>query len=55
MVTVHLAYIDAGTGSLLLQAIVGGAAAVAVTGKVFWGRMMRFLRIRKPEEEGTSR
>ena len=48
-----LAYIDPGTGSLLLQALAGGAAAVAVVGKLYWRRLTRLLRIRKPEDEGT--
>jgi hypothetical protein len=45
-----LAYIDAGTGSMLIQAIVGGAAATAVVAKVYWRRLLTFLRIRKPED-----
>jgi hypothetical protein len=49
-----LGYIDPGTGSLLLQAIAGGVAAAAVTAKLFWRRLLRFFRIRKPEEEGTA-
>jgi hypothetical protein len=49
-----LAYIDPGTGSLLLQAIAGGVAAVAVGAKFYWGRLMRVLRIRKPNDEASS-
>jgi hypothetical protein len=45
----QLAYIDAGTGSMLIQAIVGGAAATAVVAKIYWRRLLTFLRIRKPE------
>jgi hypothetical protein len=48
-----LAYIDASTGSLLLQALAGGLAAAAVIAKVYWGRLLRFLHIRKPEDEGS--
>jgi hypothetical protein len=47
----YLPYIDPGTGSLLLQALAGGAAAVAVFGKIYWRRMKTVLRIRKPEED----
>ncbi|MEP6976729.1 MAG: hypothetical protein ABI948_01605 [Thermoleophilia bacterium] len=50
----YLAYIDAGTGSLLLQALAGGAAAVAVFAKVYWRRLKRLLRIGQPEEEGPQ-
>lgn len=49
-----LAYIDPGTGSMMLQAIAGGVAAAAVAGKFYWHRLMRFLRIRKPEDEPSS-
>lgn len=44
-------YIDPGTGSLLLQGIAGGVAAAAVVVRVYWGRLLRLLRIRKPAEE----
>jgi hypothetical protein len=46
-----LAYLDPGSGSMILQILVGGLAAVAVTAKLYWGRLLRFLRIRKPEAE----
>ena len=45
-----IAYLDPGSGSMLLQALAGGAAAVAVTGKLYWRRVARFMRIRKTEE-----
>ena len=34
-----LAYLDPGTGSMLLQVVLGGFAAVAVGGRVMWQRM----------------
>ena len=43
-------YIDAQSGSMLLQVILGGAAAAAVALKVWWGRVLRFLRIRKDDD-----
>ena len=46
-----LAYLDPGSGSMILQISAGGAAAVAVTAKLYWNRILQFLRIRKPEEE----
>jgi hypothetical protein len=51
-----LSYIDAASGSMLLQIILGGAAAVAVAFKMQWRRLMRFLHIQKdePEAEATS-
>jgi hypothetical protein len=32
-------YLDPGSGSVILQAIVGGFAAVAVTAKLWWKRV----------------
>ena len=49
-----LSYIDAGSGSLLLQAIVGGVAAAGVMAKVYWRRLRRFLHIGKPEDESSA-
>jgi hypothetical protein len=46
-----LAYLDPGSGSMILQILAGGLAAVAVTAKLYWGRLMKFLRIRKDEPE----
>lgn len=44
------AYLDPGSGSMMLQVIAGGLAAAAVTLKVYWRRLLVFLRLRKPEE-----
>ena len=49
-----LAYLDPGSGSMILQIILGGMAAVAVTAKLYWGRLLRFLRIRKDEPEAET-
>jgi hypothetical protein len=46
-----LAYLDPGSGSMILQMIAGGTAAIAVTGKLYWRRLLRFLRIRKDEQD----
>jgi hypothetical protein len=48
----HLfAYLDPGTGSMLLQLLVGGVAAIGVTAKFYWRRVLRFLGLRKDEPE----
>ena len=47
----QLGYLDAGTGSMIVQAIVGGTAAAAVFGRMYWNRLLRLLRIRKPDDE----
>lgn len=49
--TTVLAYLDPGSGSMMLQVLAGGIAAAAVTLKVYWNRVLVFLRIRKPQEE----
>lgn len=47
---VLFSYIDPGTGSLVLQAIIGGVAAAGVFLRFYWKRTLIFLRIRKPED-----
>ena len=46
-----LAYLDPGTSSMILQIIAGGLAAAGVATKLFWGRILRFLRIRKNDTD----
>lgn len=50
-----LAYLDPGSGSMILQIIAGGLAAVAVTAKLYWNRILRLLRIRKDDEPSPER
>ena len=45
-----VAYLDAGSGSMIVQILVGGLAAAGVALKIYWRRLLRFLRIRKPDE-----
>ena len=49
-----LGYIDPGSGSMILQMILGGLAAAAVFAKLFWHRLLVFLRIRKEQEPGAA-
>jgi hypothetical protein len=46
-----LSYLDPGSGSMILQMIAGGTAAVAVTGKLYWRRLLKLLRIRKSDDQ----
>ena len=46
-----LAYLDAGTGSIILQAILGGTAAVAVGVKLWWRKILYALHIRRRPED----
>ncbi len=48
------AYLDPGSGSMILQILAGGVAAVAVTARLYWDRILKFLKIRKPEEETVT-
>jgi hypothetical protein len=49
-----IAYIDPGSGSLLIQGLMGGLAALAVLSKVYWGRLLRFLHIKKPTDDAVT-
>ncbi len=51
----HLAYIDPGTGSMLVSTVLGGLAAVGVFLKLYWNRLLVLLRIRKPLEVDAPR
>jgi hypothetical protein len=52
-----LAYLDPGSGSMILQILAGGVAAVGVAAKMYWRRLTRFLRLRrdKPEDDTASK
>jgi hypothetical protein len=50
----HLAYLDAGSGSLIIQALVAGAAGAAVALKLGWRRLTGKLR-RKPAPTQDAR
>jgi hypothetical protein len=52
--TTVLAYLDPGSGSMILQIIAGGLAAVAVTAKLYWNRLLKFFRIKKDDEPETT-
>lgn len=42
------AYLDPGTGSMLVSALIGVAAAVALALKMFWYRVAGLFRRRRP-------
>ncbi|MEO3747744.1 hypothetical protein [Plantactinospora sp. B5E13] len=51
----NLAYLDAGSGSLIVQALVGGVAGVAVAAKLYWRRLTgRFRRQPAPRAAEQS-
>jgi hypothetical protein len=49
--TSTFAYLDPGSASMIVQMLVGGLAAVAVSFKLFWRRILKVLRIRREEPE----
>ncbi len=49
------AYLDPGTGSMLLQVILGGIAAVGVALKLFWHKIRVAIGMsKKPDAEDES-
>ena len=46
-----LAYLDPGSGSMLLQALAGGVAAVGVMARLYWRRLRSALRLGKRADE----
>ena len=49
------AYLDPGTGSMLLSAVIGVAAAVGLAVKIFWYRLVGLFRGKRPGTvEGSS-
>lgn len=46
----HLAYLDPGSGSVVVQAILGGAAGIAVAAKLFGRRIKRAAGIGKRDD-----
>lgn len=48
-------YLDAGTGSMLVQMAVAGVAGAAVFAKVFWARITGPFRRNRPAHVETER
>ena len=48
---VNPAYLDPGSGSMLLQLLAGGVAGVAVAGKMYWQRIKRAFGFRRADDE----
>ncbi len=42
-----LGYIDPGTGSIILQAVVGAIAGIAIAVKLFWYRIVKIFGVKK--------
>ena len=50
------AYLDPGTGSMILQILVGGVAGLAVAGRFYWNRLLVLIGVRSepPAEESPE-
>lgn len=44
------AYLDPGSGSMLLQLILGGVAGLMLAVKIFWRRILTLIGIRKKDK-----
>ena len=48
------AYLDANTGSLLAQLLLGGVAGIALVGRLYWHRLKGFLGLSKPDDDADT-
>lgn len=46
------AYLDPGTGSIILQVLLGGVAGVALVGKLYWHKFRLLIGAGRPAEKG---
>lgn len=45
------AYLEPGTGSMLLQLLFGGVAGILVIMKLYWSRFVNFFRNRRSQKD----
>lgn len=49
------AYLDGGTGSMLLQLLLGGVAGLAIAGKLYWYRFLAFLGVKSKTDVAEAK
>jgi len=49
------AYLDPGTGSMILQVLLGGVAGLALVGKLYWHKLLSLFGLRRDDVEVTTR
>ena len=49
-----LAYLDPGSGSLIIQVLIGGLLGLLVAVKLYWGKIIGFVTGKKPVEPADS-
>jgi hypothetical protein len=47
-------YLDPGSGSMLLQVLLGGAVGLIVIVKLYWNNILTLLHIRKAAPKGSE-
>ena len=52
--SVVFAYLDPGSGSMLLQLVLGGLAGLAVIAKLYWQRLLGLFGMNAQQEESDS-
>ena len=45
------AYLDPGTGSMILQVLLGGVAGVMLAGKLYWQRFLSLFGVRRKVDD----
>jgi hypothetical protein len=50
VLAVIFGYLDPGSGSMIVQILAGGVAALAVALKLFWRRVLHVLHIRRMQD-----
>lgn len=48
------AYLDPGTGSMMIQLILGGVAGAAVVGNLYWQRIKAFFRGKSIDDQSKE-
>ena len=48
------AYLDPGTGSMILQVLLGGFAGLALVGKLYWHRLLVMIGVRSETQDPTE-
>ena len=48
------AYLDPGTGAIILQVLLGGFAGALVIGRLYWQRIRALFEFKPPPEESSS-
>jgi hypothetical protein len=48
------AYLDPASGSILLQVVLGGVAGAGLLVKLYWHKLLRFVGLRRPDDDSSD-